>query len=76
MFRLGLAIEPDRRERPRRQNRPTIAVHRCAAADSWRYDDANDPRRIALCPATCERVQKEPKLRVEVQFGCEDVVVL
>lgn len=47
----------------------------CADQDAWHYDDPADPKRIALCPATCERVKREPTLRVAVQFGCENVVL-
>jgi hypothetical protein len=48
----------------------------CAAPNAWRYDDPADPQRIALCPSTCERVQSAAKLRIEVQFACENLVLL
>lgn len=48
----------------------------CKSKDAWHYDDVADPKRIALCAETCDAVQAEPKLRVEVQFACESLIVL
>jgi hypothetical protein len=48
----------------------------CAGQNAWHYDDPASPTRIALCPSTCERLQKETALRIEVQFACENLVLL
>ena len=40
----------------------------CAGAG---YDDANDPKQIVLCPATCEPLKNDPAAQVDVAFGCE-----
>lgn len=36
----------------------------------WRYDDADAPTSILLCPATCEVVQQNPTAQLDVEFGC------
>jgi hypothetical protein len=48
----------------------------CKTKDAWHYDDVANPQRIALCGETCDAVQEEPKLRVEVQFACESLILL
>jgi hypothetical protein len=59
--------------------KPDTALHydsSCAGPNAWHYDDPADPKQIALCPDTCMRIQDEPKLRIEVQFACESLILL
>lgn len=42
----------------------------CEADLAWRYDDADDPTSIVLCPTTCEAVQKDVTAKLSVEFGC------
>ena len=43
----------------------------CEADQAWRYDDADAPTAIVLCPATCQVVQQEPNIALSVEFGCQ-----
>ena len=42
----------------------------CASPDGWRYDDANAPKSIDLCPGACERARLAAGGAIEVQLGC------
>lgn len=42
----------------------------CEADLAWRYDDADEPTSIVLCPSTCEAVQKDATAKLSVEFGC------
>lgn len=42
----------------------------CEADSAWRYDDADDPTTIVLCPDTCQTVQATPTAELSVAFGC------
>ncbi len=48
----------------------------CGATGGWYYDDEAAPRRVILCPASCERAQAEVRsgsAEVQVQFGCQTI---
>jgi len=42
--------------------------------DGWYYDDEQNPTKIVLCMATCEKVQNEDDGEINVQFGCDTIV--
>jgi hypothetical protein len=42
----------------------------CEAA-GWRYNDADAPTSIVLCPATCDVVQENATAKLDVAFGCD-----
>lgn len=48
----------------------------CNSESAWRFDDADDPSRIVLCPTTCDAVQGDSTAKLSVGFGCvrRDVV--
>jgi hypothetical protein len=48
----------------------------CEAESAWRFDDADDPSSIVLCPSTCDAVQGDSTAKLSVGFGCvrRDVV--
>lgn len=48
----------------------------CAAANSWRYNNTNAPTEIVLCPSTCTTVQANPNAAINVEFTCNDVVII
>ncbi len=37
---------------------------------AWYYDDPVKPKSISLCPATCAKVQADPKAKIEILLGC------
>jgi hypothetical protein len=45
----------------------------CGSAAAWHYDDPEEPKRIALCPAACDAVKRSGK--VDIAFGCEPIFV-
>jgi len=47
----------------------------CKASDSWRYDDPDNPKEIALCPDTCKVLQSDASAELAVDFECEQVIL-
>jgi len=45
----------------------------CAGGPGWYYDDAVNPTKIIVCPATCTTLEADPAGEVEVEFGCSTV---
>jgi hypothetical protein len=43
----------------------------CGAEPGWFYDNPANPTKIALCPASCKEIGKEPGSKVSVLFGCK-----
>lgn len=43
----------------------------CATEQSWYYDDPKQPRKVVLCPRTCERVSAASAAKVSIAFGCK-----
>jgi hypothetical protein len=43
----------------------------CSGDDAWRYDDADAPAEIVLCPDTCDAVKADPEAALRVEFACE-----
>lgn len=51
----------------------------CADTSGWYYDDAAAPKRVVLCPSSCDAANGAVKISgdgVLIQFGCETVVVI
>lgn len=48
----------------------TLSYNATCSGEGWRYDDVNAPKRILLCPATCDSVMKDQQGKIEVFFGC------
>lgn len=44
----------------------------CAGGAGWRYDDERAPKKVVLCPATCDAVKAEAGGKVNVAFRCVD----
>lgn len=42
----------------------------CGDVAGWHYDDNQRPRRILLCPATCDAVQRDRMPTINVVLGC------
>jgi hypothetical protein len=42
----------------------------CSTGVGWRYDDAQKPSRVELCPASCDEVRADHGGRIDVVFGC------
>lgn len=47
----------------------------CAGGPGWHFDDATAPKKVILCPATCESTQPDggSPPATEVMFGCKTV---
>jgi hypothetical protein len=48
----------------------------CTAERSWHYDDAKSPREIVLCPTACAALQLVEQAELQVDFECEQVIVV
>jgi hypothetical protein len=48
----------------------------CGKADTWHYDDETDPKQIVLCDDTCKTVQADREAQVQVEFACENLILL
>jgi hypothetical protein len=42
----------------------------CGPKGGWYYDDANNPTKITLCPATCTVVQADSMPKIDIALGC------
>ena len=45
------------------------------SGDGWYYDEPTAPTRIILCPGTCSRVNGDTTGRVDVELGCETLLI-
>jgi hypothetical protein len=45
-----------------------------SSSQSWYFDNANNPTKIELCPATCTALQTDPKGALQVVYGCTPIV--
>ncbi len=52
---------------------PFVYDQTCAGEYAWRYDNADAPTQIELCPDVCERVKADQQGagKLDVEFGCE-----
>jgi hypothetical protein len=50
-------------------------VSQCAAIEGWHYDDEAAPTKVVACPSTCSRIQAAVDAQVDLQFGCETLLV-
>lgn len=49
----------------------------CAVAGGgWFFDDDTSPTKILACTETCDALQGDPDLKVDVKFGCDRVPAL
>jgi hypothetical protein len=46
----------------------------CGDSGGWFYDDAAAPSTILACPSTCDTLQAEPDVRVDLLFGCATII--
>lgn len=47
----------------------------CAnVSHGWYYDDPNNPKKIFVCPQTCDKIQGVPNAKINIQFGCETLI--
>jgi len=46
----------------------------CGSAAGWYYDNAANPTKILLCPASCSEVQLDTQGSVDVHFGCKPII--
>lgn len=48
---------------------------KCAAENTWHYDNPASPKTIVLCDSTCATVKADAAAALSVEFGCETVDV-
>lgn len=46
----------------------------CTGGEGWRYDNPAMPKKIVMCPKTCERIRNDFKAKVEILLGCKTAV--
>lgn len=51
----------------------TLTYDRDCSAGGWRYDDAQSPGRIEVCPGPCAAIGSDPTGSLAVEFGCATV---
>ncbi len=64
---LGSAVE---------QLRKVPDVSACGSREGWHYDNEAQPTKVVACPKTCERMQAAKDAQVDLQFGCQTLVLL
>ena len=73
----GEALDPERvlityEESGTSTQIPRVFGNECGGLTAFRYDDANAPTEIALCPAACAALGGQGKIRIAL--GCAPVV--
>lgn len=48
----------------------------CTTESAWHYDNVENPTEIVLCNSTCSEVQANPAAALEVEFACEQQLLL
>jgi hypothetical protein len=43
----------------------------CAAADGWRYDNAQSPTKILLCQSACDKAKTDATAKIDLVLGCQ-----
>lgn len=43
----------------------------CASGDGWRYDNAQSPTKIVLCPAACDKAKADTSAKIDLVLGCQ-----
>ena len=49
-------------------------VDNCDDGGGWYYNDKENPTRVVVCNATCDRLRRDPDGAVMVRFECERVI--
>jgi hypothetical protein len=49
-------------------------VKTCGAKGGWHYDDPANPKRIVLCPATCQALHSDFNAKIEIALGCDTII--
>ena len=49
-------------------------VQDCGDQEGWKYDDPSKPNRIVLCPASCQKLNKDFGAKIEIALGCETII--
>jgi hypothetical protein len=53
----------------------TIPRSDCSSGVGWHYDDPSAPTEILLCPDTCARVDGDDTGHVQIQLGCQTILM-
>lgn len=43
----------------------------CTSGEGWRYDDTDNPTKILLCPATCDKAKADAAAKIDLVLGCQ-----
>ena len=49
---------------------PKVSSSAQCSGDGWYYDNNTNPTQVNLCPATCTKVQADPKAKIDLLLGC------
>ncbi|MBI5533526.1 MAG: VWA domain-containing protein [Deltaproteobacteria bacterium] len=49
---------------------PVSGQAQCGANGGWYFDNQTDPKKIFLCPATCNLLKADPNAKVNISLGC------
>lgn len=47
----------------------------CTSGAGWTYDDPSAPTTIYLCPNECSRVEGDSSGQVQIELGCQSVII-
>lgn len=53
---------------------PTFVPQVKTCGEGWKYDDPANPKRIVLCPATCDKLHADFGAKIEIALGCETII--
>ncbi len=46
----------------------------CGDKDAWYYDDDDDPAKVYVCPAICDRIKSDTDGKINIILGCPTLV--
>ena len=47
---------------------------KCGDKDAWYYDNADNPKKVHVCPAICDRIKNDTEGQIDIILGCPTMV--
>jgi hypothetical protein len=71
--KVNVAFKPSAGGTPTVIGKTTMAA--CDQRGGWYYDNETTPTEIKACPATCQQLQMDVDGTVQIQLGCQTILI-